>query len=84
MAKKIKIFLGLTIMAVFLSSMASGQVKITIKLADKAFHDFSFNEAIDLYTYAHEKDPENVHVIRRLADCYRNIGKMVQRSCGNE
>lgn len=74
MAKKIKIFLGFTIMAIFLSVIASGQVKITIKLADKAFHDFSFNEAIDLYTYAHDKDPENVHVIRRLADCYRNIG----------
>lgn len=74
MAKKIKIFLGFTIMAVFLSVIASGQVKITIKLADKAFHDFSFNEAIDLYSYAHDKDPENVHVIRRLADCYRNIG----------
>ena len=74
MAKKIKILLGLTFIAMLLSVTTSGQVKITIKLADKAYHDFSWNEAIDLYSYAYDRDPENVHVIRRLADCYRNIG----------
>jgi outer membrane protein OmpA-like peptidoglycan-associated protein/tetratricopeptide (TPR) repeat protein len=49
--------------------------QLTIKLADQAYKDFSWNEAIDLYTYAHERNPKNTYVIRRLADCYRSIGK---------
>lgn len=74
MLMELKRYIGLTIVVLFLSTFAHGQ-KITIKLADKAFHDFSWREAIDLYTYAHEKDPENVYVIRKLADSYRNIGE---------
>jgi outer membrane protein OmpA-like peptidoglycan-associated protein len=62
-------------MIVLLATFSYGQgQKLTIKLADKAFYDFSWNEAIDLYTYVHNKDAENVYVIRKLADCYRNIG----------
>lgn len=65
--------IGLTLLILMLAGFAQGQ-RLTIKLADKAFHDFSWNEAIDLYLYAHEKDPDNVYVIRKLADSYRNIG----------
>lgn len=80
MLMELKRYIGLTIVVLFLSTFAHGQ-KITIKLADKAFHDFSWREAIDLYTFAHEKDPENVYVIRKLADSYRNIGdtEMVEK-----
>lgn len=75
MVKKFRTYIGLTIVAIFLSGVTFGQVKLTIKLADNAYYNFSWNEAIDLYAYAYEKDPENIHVIRKLADCYRNIGK---------
>ncbi|MDA3929816.1 MAG: OmpA family protein [Prolixibacteraceae bacterium] len=61
-------------MAILISNSMFGQ-RLTIKLADKAYHDFSWREAIDLYTYAYEKDEDNVNVIRKLADCYRNIGE---------
>ena len=74
---KLNKYIGLIVIAFFISSVSFGQ-KLTIKLADKAFYDFSWNEAIDLYTYVHEKDKENVYVIRKLADCYRNIGKTEQ------
>ena len=73
MWKKKKLLLVL-VFGLFCSSMVYGQ-KITVRLADKAFADFSWNEAIDLYLYAHERDPKDVHVIRRLADSYRNIGR---------
>lgn len=80
MQMELKRYIGLTIVVLFLSTFAHGQ-KITIKLADKAFHDFSWREAIDLYTFAHEKDPENVYVIRKLADSYRYLGntEMVEK-----
>ena len=73
MWKKVKITVGL-LLFLFITNVSYGQ-KITIKLADQAFNDFSWNEAIDLYTYAHDRDTTNAYVIRRLADCYRNIGK---------
>jgi outer membrane protein OmpA-like peptidoglycan-associated protein/tetratricopeptide (TPR) repeat protein len=67
-----KITIGLLLL-LFLANNSFGQ--LTIKLADQAYKDFSWNEAIELYSYAHEHNPENTYVIRRLADCYRNIGK---------
>jgi outer membrane protein OmpA-like peptidoglycan-associated protein/tetratricopeptide (TPR) repeat protein len=73
MWKKIKISV-IFILFLFLTNVSFSQ-KITVKLADQAFKDFSWLEAIDLYTYAHERDPKNTYVIRRLAECYRNIGK---------
>jgi outer membrane protein OmpA-like peptidoglycan-associated protein/tetratricopeptide (TPR) repeat protein len=73
MCKEFKKHIGLTLLVLMLAGFAQGQ-RLTIKLADKAFHDFSWNEAIDLYLYAHEKDPDNVYVIRKLADSYRNLG----------
>ncbi|MDA3818161.1 MAG: OmpA family protein [Prolixibacteraceae bacterium] len=73
MWKEFKKHIGLTLLVLMLAGFAQGQ-RLTIKLADRAFHDFSWNEAIDLYLYAHEKDPENVYVIRKLADSYRNLG----------
>jgi len=68
----IKIVGGLLLL-LFLANNSYGQ--ITVKLADQAYKDFSWNEAIELYLYAHERNPKNAYVIRRLADCYRNIGK---------
>jgi outer membrane protein OmpA-like peptidoglycan-associated protein/tetratricopeptide (TPR) repeat protein len=73
MWKRIKISSGWFILLLFIS-IASPAQKLTIRLADQAREDFSWNEAIDLYTYAHERDPENTYVIRRLAECYRSIG----------
>lgn len=55
-------------------SVAMAQQKITIKLADKAYDQFSWREAVDLYQYAYEKDSTNAYLIRRLADCHRNMG----------
>lgn len=75
MWKKVKIISGLVITLLLIANLSFGQLKITIKLADQAFSDFSWNEAIDLYTYAYEKDKNNAYVVRRLADCYRNTGR---------
>lgn len=57
--------------------VANGQ-KITLKLADEAYNEFSWNEAIELYEYAFKKDRNNPFIIRRLADCNRNIGNTVE------
>jgi outer membrane protein OmpA-like peptidoglycan-associated protein/tetratricopeptide (TPR) repeat protein len=72
---ELKKYIGLVLMVFFFVNVASGQLRLTIRLADKAFHEFSWNEAIDLYTYVHERDPENVYVIRKLADSNRFIGR---------
>lgn len=71
---ELKKYIGLTLVALLLSSAVVYGQKITIRLADKAYHDFSYHEAIDLYLYAHEREPDNIYIIRRLADSYRNIG----------
>jgi outer membrane protein OmpA-like peptidoglycan-associated protein/tetratricopeptide (TPR) repeat protein len=73
MWKKIKISVPFILFLFFVNG-SFGQT-ITVRLADQAYKDFSWLEAIDLYTYAHERDAKNVYVIRRLADCYRNIGR---------
>jgi outer membrane protein OmpA-like peptidoglycan-associated protein/tetratricopeptide (TPR) repeat protein len=70
--KILKIVAGLFLL-LLLTTNSFGQ--LTIKLADQAYKDFSWNEAIDLYTYAHERNPKNTYVIRRLADCNRSIGR---------
>ncbi len=72
MIKIFKILSGLLVL-LFLTSNSYGQ--ITVKLADQAYNDFSWNEAIELYLYAYERNPKYAYVIRKLADCYRNIGK---------
>lgn len=61
------------LLAVCCSNQASAQ-KITIRMADKSYNEFAFVEAIDLYEFAYEKDPENTYVIRRLADSNRQLG----------
>lgn len=73
MWKRIKISSGWLILFLFFSIVSPAQ-KLTIRLADQAREDFSWKEAIDLYTYAHERDLKNTYVIRRLAECYRSIG----------
>jgi outer membrane protein OmpA-like peptidoglycan-associated protein len=55
-------------------SIAKGQ-RMTIKMADRYFKDFAFVDAIELYEYAYRKDTTNAHVVRQIAECYRNIGK---------
>lgn len=75
MWKKVKIISGLVVTLLLIANLSFGQLKITIRLADQAFSDFSWNEAIDLYTYAYERDKNNAYVVRRLADSYRNIGR---------
>lgn len=74
MWNKKTIFLVLLI-SVLLTPFSYGQNKLTLRLADKAFADFSWNQAIDLYLYSYERDPKNAYIIRRLADSYRSIGK---------
>jgi outer membrane protein OmpA-like peptidoglycan-associated protein/tetratricopeptide (TPR) repeat protein len=73
MSRFIKITIVLFIF-LLLANVSYSQ-KITVRLADQAFKDFSWLEAIDLYTYAHERDKKNTYIIRRLADCFRNIGR---------
>lgn len=65
-------YLSVLFIVIFISTSLSAQ-KLTIKLADNAYHEFNWIEAIDLYTYVYEKDNENVYVMRKLADCYTNI-----------
>jgi outer membrane protein OmpA-like peptidoglycan-associated protein len=74
MWKKVKIVSVISLMVCLFAVNANAQTKLTIKLADGAFEKFSWNEAIDLYSYVHEKEPDNIYVIRKLADCYRNMG----------
>ncbi len=61
---------------IFIVEIGNAQ-KITLKLADEAYNEFSWNEAIELYEYALKKDRNNTFIIRRLADCNRNIGNTV-------
>jgi outer membrane protein OmpA-like peptidoglycan-associated protein len=58
----------------FLCYSQAGAQKVTIRLADKAFDEFAFIEAIELYEYAYEKDPENNYVVQKLADANRQVG----------
>ena len=58
----------------FLFCMYASAQKVTIRLADKSYDDFAFIEAIELYEYAYQKDPNDTYVIRRLADANRQIG----------
>lgn len=44
-------------------------------MADRYFKDFAYIDAVDLYEYAYTKKSNNAYVIRRIAECYRNIGK---------
>jgi len=76
MKKKLIISLVLFVLFAAFATTSQGQKSsITVRLADQAFADFSWMEAIDLYSYAYDKDKNNAYVVRRLADCYRNIGK---------
>ncbi|HKM93772.1 MAG TPA: OmpA family protein [Prolixibacteraceae bacterium] len=68
-------YIGLTLMVLLLTAGFGYGQRLTIKLADQAYRDFSWREAIDLYLYAHERDRENIYVIRRLAESNKNIGK---------
>lgn len=68
-------FVFFVLFAAFANTSQGQKSSITVRLADQAFADFSWMEAIDLYSYAYEKDKNNAYVVRRLADCYRNIGK---------
>ena len=73
MGKTLGLLLFSLFFSLFLGLTGSAQ-KVTIKLADKSFDEFAFVEAIELYEFAYEKDPDNTSVIRRLADANRNIG----------
>ncbi|MGQ8337058.1 OmpA family protein [Sunxiuqinia sp. A32] len=64
----------LSLLFIFMAGFVANAQKMTIKMADKSYNDFAFVEAIELYEYAYDKDPENAYVIRRLADSNRNIG----------
>jgi len=70
-----KIFRIVVVLLLFLSLANNSFGQLTIKLADQAYNDFSWNEAIELYLYAHERNPKNTYVIRRLSECYRSIGQ---------
>lgn len=59
---------------VFLCPFVSSGQKLTTKLADKAFDEFSYVEAIGLYEYAYKRDTTDNYVVRRLADANRNVG----------
>jgi outer membrane protein OmpA-like peptidoglycan-associated protein/tetratricopeptide (TPR) repeat protein len=75
MTKELKKNIGLTLLVFFLATTVTFGQRITIRLADQAYHNFSWSEAIDLYQFALERDPENIYVIRRIADSNRNMGR---------
>ena len=75
--KQILRYILLFLISMFFIVEVSTAQKITLKLADEAYNEFSWNEAIELYEYALKKDHDNTFIIRRLADCNRNIGNTV-------
>lgn len=73
MARISTIFL-IEFIVVFLFPLISSGQKLTTKLADKAFDEFSYVEAIGLYEFAYKRDTTDNYVVRRLADANRHIG----------
>ena len=59
---------------IFLLSSAAYSQKLTTKLADKSFEEFAYVDAIGLYEFAFKKDTTDNYIVKRLADCNRNIG----------
>lgn len=49
--------------------------KMTIKMADRYFKNFAYVDAVDLYKFATQKDPDNDYLVRQIAVCYKNLGK---------
>lgn len=73
MERNWNIYLLILILICLLPNQSFSQ-KLTIKLADKSFDEFSFVEAIDLYEYAYKKDTTDNYIVKRLAEANRNIG----------
>lgn len=76
--RRISTIFLLEFIVIFLCPMVSSGQKLTTRLADKAFDDFSFVEAVGLYEYAYNKDTTDNYVVRRLADANRNIGNTTE------
>jgi outer membrane protein OmpA-like peptidoglycan-associated protein len=41
-----------------------------VKKADTYFEHLAYRNALHIYLHAHEKDPKNLHVRERIAECY--------------
>jgi len=55
---------------IFLSSLTLYAQSGKVKQADKLFNKFSYMKAIKLYQSELEKRPNNLHVYKKLGDCY--------------
>jgi len=55
---------------IFLSSITLYAQSGKVKQADKLFNKFSYTKAIKLYKSALQKKPNNLHIHKKLGDCY--------------
>ncbi len=44
-----------------------------IKKADIYFDHYAYRNALNLYLHAHDKEPKNVYIIDRIAECYYRL-----------
>jgi outer membrane protein OmpA-like peptidoglycan-associated protein/tetratricopeptide (TPR) repeat protein len=42
----------------------------SVKKADKYYDQFAYRNALNIYLHANDRDPKNIHVRERIADCY--------------
>lgn len=68
-------FLAL-ILLVVANSAISGQENPIIEKGDKAFNDFDFNEALYFYDVAHDNQPTDASITRKIANTYRRMGRL--------
>jgi len=45
----------------------------TVKKADMYFDKLAYRNALHLYHYANDRDPKNIHVRERIAECYLRL-----------
>ena len=60
-------------LVMLLAGTAQAQ-RLSVRLADKSFSEFSFIEAIKLYEAAFERDTTDNYVVKQLAESNRNVG----------
>lgn len=64
------VLLFLPVLAFAQSTNISTAFHGNLKKADSYFNHYAYRNALNLYLYAHDRDPENVYIIDQLAECY--------------
>lgn len=52
--------------------------RVSLQLANRAFENFAYADAIGLYEAAWEKNPADLFITRRLAECNRHLGRTAE------